>query len=111
MIIKDDLMWWSGSLGREYEYRIYKIGHKFERMPGNYIFAKQTPQNSWIPVFVGQTHDLSYTLNEELVNHLQLVCIQTEGATHILAHTNIGLHEREDEVRDLVAIWAPSCNE
>lgn len=108
--MKDEIMWWSGSLGREYEYQVYKIGHKFERMPGNYIFTKHNSQDSWVPVYIGQTHDLSYTLNEELNDHLNTTCIQVEGATHVLAHVNIRLREREEEALDLINIWNPICN-
>ena len=50
---------WSGLAGRQYEYRIYPLGTNFKAAPGNYIFAKETSPGRHLPIYIGETEDLS----------------------------------------------------
>ena len=98
---------WPGKSGKKYLYWIYEIGTSFTAKPGNYIFAKQTKPNTWSPIYIGQTSDLS----ERLENHNEMPCIKRNGDTHIHAHTNSGGEEaRLTEESDLISEWSPVCN-
>ncbi|KKN72927.1 hypothetical protein LCGC14_0406310 [marine sediment metagenome] len=98
---------WAGTSGEKYLYWIYAIGTSFKAEPGNYIFAKETKPNTWAPVYIGQTGNLSERLN----NHDEMPCIKRNGGTHIHAHiNNAGETTRLAEERDLVSKWSPPCN-
>lgn len=101
---------WLDSQGKVYEYEVFVIGHEFERLPGNYMFARFVDQNNWAPVYIGDTHNLNYTLNKDIAFHPQIQCIQTAGATHIQAHVSTDRHRRQKEARDLINMWRPVCN-
>ncbi len=105
-----DTMIWSGNLGKEYKYFVYRYGHFFDRMPGNYVFTKIIEGGVWIPLFFGHTFDLYYDLNESLMVHPKIVQIVNEGVTHIHAHINESLRDREEEAADLIGVWQPVCN-
>lgn len=99
---------WPGVSGREYLYYIYPIGSSFKKVPGNYIFAKQTNPGYWTPCYIGQTKNL----DERLENHEKEVCARRHGATHIHAHlTNGGEVVRKAEEKDLILRWKPPCNQ
>lgn len=98
---------WDGRSGRTYKYWIYKIGTTFEKAPGNYIFAKETKPNTFRPIYIGETEDLS----ERFDDHHKMPCIKQEGATHIHVHKNTGGETaRQAEEADLVGRWNPICN-
>ncbi len=98
---------WPGKAGRFYTYQIYKLPHNFKALPGNYIFAKETRPTRWIPIYIGESTDLS----EPFDQHHAMPCIQEYLATHIHAHANIeGLAARQAEEQDLIARWEPPCN-
>ena len=54
--------------------------------------------------------DLYYDLNESLMVHPKIVQIVNEGVTHIHAHINESLRDRENEAADLIGVWQPVCN-
>jgi hypothetical protein len=99
---------WDGKSGEEYRYRIYQIGSKFSKNPGNYIFAKEVKPGEWSPVYIGQTGDMSKNFAE----HPRMPCILKRGGTHIHIHM---ASENEDtrlaEVKDLSFRWYPACND
>jgi hypothetical protein len=99
---------WPGQSGKEYPYQVYPIGASFQPMPGNYIYAKQSEDGSWIPLYVAQTRNL----NQRLENfEKQNLAIQN-GATHIFVHiSNEGQAARCAEERDLILCWKPPCND
>ena len=66
---------WDGKSGEEYRYRIYQIGFKFSKNPGNYIFAKEVKPGEWSPVYIGQTGDMSKNFTE----HPRMPCILKRG--------------------------------
>jgi hypothetical protein len=99
---------WPGQSGAEYTYWIYRIGTTFQSEPGNYIFAKETNPNTFKPIYIGQTGDLS----ERFENHHKLPSITRNGATHIHVHKNLGgERQRLAEELDLVHRWCPTCND
>lgn len=99
---------WKGATGAEYKYYIYSLPHSgFKAEPGNYVFAKETESSKFRPIYAGETEDLS----ERFDNHHAMPCIQSNGATHITAHTNAaGDQARRDEEKDLRDNYNPVCN-
>lgn len=98
---------WQGQSGKSYKYWINRLSPNFVAKPGNYIFAKEVSPGRFMPVYIGQTGDLS----ERFENHHKAACIRSNGATHIHAHTNTaGEASRLMEEADLVARWKPACN-
>ena len=98
----------------KYVYEIYPLDHRFEAVPGNYIFSKQNPSTlprssgSYKRIYVGETSDLK----ESLSNHDKMACIVEHGATHILVHfSKADSATRQAEVRDLIANSNPPCND
>jgi len=99
---------WPGQSGKEYTYWIYRIGTSYKSEPGNYIFAKETNPNTFKPIYIGQTDDLS----ERFDNHHKMPCIRQNSSTHIHVHINAeGERQRLAEEADLINRWHPACND
>lgn len=99
---------WSGASGAEYQYEIYPLDATFRPLPGNYIYAKQTEDGYWVPVYIAQTRDL----HQRLEGHVKLEDAVAHGATHLHAHyCSAGQAARCTEERDLIQHWQPVCNE
>jgi hypothetical protein len=97
---------WVAKSGKTYKYWIYKIGHPMLAKGGNYIFAKETSSNYFVPIYIGQTDNLDLRFD----NHHKKDCIIAATATHIHTHLNAVERDRLDEESDLIAHWKPSCN-
>jgi len=99
---------WRGRSGREYKYySVYKIGAELDAAPGNYIFAEESGPDNFLPIYIGQTSDLS----ERFENHDAMPCIKCNRATHIHVHrSNGGEKARLAEVSDLIGRWLTPCN-
>ncbi|HYC06218.1 MAG TPA: hypothetical protein VED40_23215 [Azospirillaceae bacterium] len=96
---------WPGVQGT---YRYWLLRDRFSAVaePGNYMFVKLA-QNVWIPLYIGETDNLS----DRLPNHERWAEVVRHGATHIMAHTSPGgVVLRRAEERDLIARWNPVCN-
>jgi len=101
-------MTWNGQSGKGYHYEIYAIETEFRRLPGNYIYARQSEEGNWTAIYVGQTRDMHQRLEgqEKLVSALQ------SGATHIHMHYDtVGQSARCTEERDLIVRLQPPCND
>ena len=119
---------WTGKSGKKYTYESYPIGTKFDKMPGNYIFAKESfagigtksilnagteiktkeySPEDWSAVYIGQTSDL----HERLNNHEEMNASILKGATHIhINKSNSDKEMRMKEEADLIANHSPPCN-
>ncbi len=99
---------WAGKSGEKYRYWIFPIkDFSFKASPGNYVFARRTKTGSYVPVYVGETGDLS----DRFDNHHKMACAIRNGATHIHAHTSSADDEvRRAEESDIIAKWNPVCN-
>jgi hypothetical protein len=76
--------------------------------PGNYIYAKQSEDGQWIPLYIAQTRDM----HQRLEGHEKLQDATENGATHI--HVNLSSRSqaaRCSEEQDLTLRWKPVCNE
>ena len=99
---------WPGHSGHEYRYEIYALDAVFRPLPGNFIYARQTEDGSWVPVYISQTRDL----HQRLEGHVKLEDAMANGATHLHAHYHsAGQAARCTEERDLIERWLPVCNE
>ncbi|HXF88592.1 MAG TPA: GIY-YIG nuclease family protein [Xanthobacteraceae bacterium] len=97
---------WQGVSGRVYKYWVHPIKTPLKAAAGNYIFAKLNNLDQWVPVYIGQTENLS----ERFDNHHAMPCIKRNGATHIHAHLNSDEKARIEEEGDLIAAYSTSCN-
>jgi hypothetical protein len=99
---------WPGQSGKEYPYEIYTLDTDFQPLPGNYIYARQAEDGTWVPVYIAQTRDL----HQRLEGHVHLDDAVQNGATHLHAHyCSVGQASRCSEERDLILHWQPVCNE
>jgi hypothetical protein len=104
----DSCINWSGKSGKEYKYQVYPLDASFNPGPANYIYAKQSEDGGWTPLYIAQTRDLHQRLESF---EKQDLAVQN-GATHI--HVHIIPESRAarcDEERDLILNWQPVCNE
>ena len=101
-------MRWPGQSGKEYQYEILPIDTAFKPLPGNFIYAKQSEDGNWVPVYIAQTRDL----HQRLEGHVSVDDAIANGATHIHVHyCTVGQAARCTEERDLVLLWKPVCND
>lgn len=99
---------WSGQSGKEYSYEIFPLEASFQPLPGNYIYAGQAEDGSWVPIYIAQTRDL----HQRLEGHVRAEDAIQNGATCIHAHyCSTGQASRCSEERDLILRWQPVCNE
>ena len=99
---------WVGQSGKKYRYEIYPFDASFRPLPGNYIYARQSGEGGWIPIYIAQTRDL----HQRLEGHVRVDDAVTNGATHLHAHyCSVGQATRCSEERDLILRWQPVCNE
>jgi hypothetical protein len=87
---------------------VYPFATSFRPLPGNYIYAQQTEDGQWIPLYIAQTRDL----HQRLEGHVSVDDAVARGATHLHAHyCSSGQAARCTEERDLIQQWQPVCNE
>lgn len=99
---------WPGQSGTEYPYEIQPIDTVFRPLPGNFIYARQTEDGQWVPVYIAQTRDL----HQRLEGHVSVNDAKANGATHIHVHYSTGGQAgRCTEERDLILRWQPVCND
>jgi hypothetical protein len=106
--VSSALISWPGQSGKEYQYEIHPLDASFQPLPGNYIYAKQAEDGTWVPIYIAQTRDL----HQRLEGHVRLDDAVQNGATHLHAHyCSAGQAARCTEERDLITRWQPVCNE
>jgi len=99
---------WVGESGTQYPYEIHPLDAQFQAVPGNYIYAKQCEDGTWVPVYIAQTR----ALNQRLEGHVGVEDARRQGATHIHVHfSTTGPAGRCSEEHDLVNHWHPVCND
>ena len=97
-------IYWVGESGRKYGYWIHPIDSQFRKIAGNIIFAKQTENGEWVPLYIGEVRNF----DEGLSPHEMEVCAKKNGATHVHAHfSSPEAYVRKAEVADLIAQWQP----
>lgn len=102
-----DATTWAGVSGIEYTYWVTPIGTPMKAEAGNFIFAKQSQNGKWYAVYIGETDDLSKSLDPVVEE-----CIRSNGATHLHTHTAVGPRQaRQREETDLKLRWRPKCDQ
>jgi hypothetical protein len=102
------LLNWPGQSGKEYSYEVYPLDTPFRALPGNYIYAGQSEDGSWVPIYIAQTRDL----HQRLEGHVRMDDAIANGATHLHAHyCSAGQAARCTEEHDLILRWRPVCND
>lgn len=99
---------WVGQSGTQYPYEIHPLDAQFQAVPANYIYAGQSEDGTWLPVYIAQTR----ALNQRLEGHVSVEDARAKGATHIHVHFSAtGQAARCAEEHDLVNQWHPVCND
>jgi hypothetical protein len=99
---------WVGQSGTQYPYKIHPLDAQFQAVPANYIYAKQSEDGTWVPVYIAQTR----ALTQRLEGHVSVEDARSHGATHIHVHfSTTGQAARCSEEHDLVNQWHPVCND
>ncbi len=102
------LIQWTGQSGKQYPYEVFPITTTFRALPGNFIYARQSEDGQWMPIYIAQTRDL----HQRLEGHVSTEDAVQNGATHIHAHYDtVGQAARCSEERDLILRWQPVCND
>ena len=104
---------WQGSSGTTYTYWTYQLDAEcrptteLQNVAGNYIFAKESSPNYYVPLYIGETSELKTRLD----NHNEVPCLKSQGATHVHVHTSSQYDAtRRTEEQDLITKWNPACN-
>lgn len=104
----DTEIFWQGKSGKQYRYWIHRVATYFNDDPGNYIYAMEVEPDSWVALYIGQTH----SLQQQLAGTETEAELRRQGATHVHVHTTPGGEPlRAAEVADLIARWEPAGNE
>ena len=99
---------WLGQSGNQYQYEVCSVDTVFRPLPGLYIYAKQSEDGSWVPLYIAQTRDM----HQRLEGHVTLQDAIANGATHVhVRYCAAGQATRCSEERDLILRWQPACNE
>jgi hypothetical protein len=99
---------WVGESGTQYPYEIRSFDTQFQAVPANYIYAGQSEDGTWVPIYIAQTR----ALQQRLEGHVSVADAMAQGATHIHVHlSTAGQGARCSEEHDLLERWHPVCND
>src|SRR5271165_3365961 len=73
---------WLGHSGTQYPYEIHPLDAQFQSVPANYIYAGQSEDGTWVPIYIAQTR----ALKQRLEGHVSTADASAQGATHIHVH-------------------------
>ncbi len=98
---------WTGQSGQKYRYTIYMFGTVFGPGPANFILARESGPGKYLPIYIGQTEDLSEPFDDQIA----LDCLKQNRVTHIhVRHSDARDELRRAERSDLISAWNPPCN-
>ena len=99
---------WLGQSGAQYPYEIHPLDTEFQSVPANYIYAGQSADGAWVPIYIAHTR----ALKQRLEGHGSIADASAQGATHIHIHlSTMGQGARCSEEHDLLERWHPVCND
>lgn len=100
-----------GASGRTYGLRVYALGTRFRKLSGVYVIANRSHGTNGghrhIPVYVGQTEDLSQPLRE----HRKAAAFLEHGANCVCLLADSSEDSRLAKEQDLIAAFHPICND
>ena len=100
---------WRGQSGKTYRYWFVdnNTAHGIKSEAGNYAFVKQIANGNYVPLYFGESNDLS----DRIPGHDMWPEALRLGATGVMAHTTpSGQQTRLEEERDLIQYWNPALN-
>lgn len=98
---------WTGKSGQKYRYTVYMFGTVFGPGPANFILAREGRPGEYVPVFIGQTADLSEPFDDAIASE----CLRQNRVTHIhVRHSDAREELRRAERSDLISSCNPPCN-
>jgi hypothetical protein len=98
---------WMGRSGKKYRYSVHMFGTTFGASPANFIYARELKPGHFLPLYIGETEDIS----EPFADYLMKQCIQLSRATHLHVHFSVADEGiRRAEQSDLLEHWTPPCN-
>ena len=98
---------WTGQSGQKYRYTVYMYGTAFGPGPANFIFAREVKPGQYVPLYVGQSNDLS----EPFDDRVAVECLKQNRVSHIhVRHSDAREEVRRAERSDLISIGKPPCN-
>ncbi|MES2208180.1 MAG: hypothetical protein V4525_15455 [Pseudomonadota bacterium] len=98
---------WPGKSGTTYTHSIHPIGTTFKETPANFVFAKEASPEMWVPIYIGQTKNLS----DRKLSLEKEEAAKRNGATHIHIYpTTDSENARIAREKDLITQWKPTCN-
>jgi len=107
-VVSSHVATWVGQSGTQYPYEIHPLDAEFQPVPANYIYAQQSEDGTWVPIYIAQTR----ALKQRLEGHISAEDARAKGATHIHVHfSTTGQATRCSEEHDLVNQWRPMCND
>jgi len=107
-IASSSSIYWLGQSGTQYPYEIHPLDALFQSVPANYIYAAQSEDGTWVPIYIAQTRALA----QRLEGHVSVADATEKGATHIHVHlSTAGQGARCSEEHDLLERWHPVCND
>ncbi|MBP1152542.1 GIY-YIG nuclease family protein [Methylocaldum sp. RMAD-M] len=103
----DSVIWTSPS-GETFTFGIYNYKGVWNNVAGIYMFCrKNQPQNSWVPLYIGQTDSFQARLS----NHEQWLAAFLKGANAVLAAVITRKDSRDRIERDLIQQFQPPLNQ
>jgi predicted GIY-YIG superfamily endonuclease len=103
----DNVCSWPMGNGQTLSFTIYSSNAEWNEVAGLYIFARQTNDNNWFALYVGQTDDFS----SRLPSHEKWDSAVQRGATHIHAVVVSLAANRDEWEKRLIAHLQPPLNE
>src|SRR5262245_50445886 len=98
---------WIGESGQKYRYSVHMYGTVFGPGPANFVFARELRPGKYLPLYFGETADLSEPFGDLSV----VACIKEQRVTHVhVRHGSDREEVRRAERSDLIAQWKPACN-
>jgi excinuclease UvrABC nuclease subunit len=92
---------WSG-----YKFNVHEADTEFFNIGGVYIFAGITPQNIWLPLYIGQASSLA----KRLSGHERWASATMHGAKYIHALAVPNESERFLIEKKLIQLYQPKLN-
>jgi len=100
-----------GASGRAYAFKIYALGTRFRKLAGVYVITHRSSgadgRHRHVPLYVGQTGDLSQPLGELHKAHVFL----ENGANCVCLLGDTSERSRMAKQQDLIAAIHPKCND
>jgi hypothetical protein len=96
-----------GESGKAYKYYVDRLTDQLKDEPGNFAYARENKDGTFVPLFVGETPSLSQRLMEDRGREDLVI----REATHLLVHLGSPVsEERRSEAWDIVQKHRPAHN-